>query len=307
MGAFIGDIAPEGSAERIRAALSAIAADRRRRKRPVPTRSHALTDAAARGFADSYGERLHRRLVRARAGQPDRRAHRLQRGLRAPVRDRRTDRRRRHAPRRRSAGAGLTPSSPSRGHPPRRLAAVGPARSPAGRRTRSAWPGRCASAHPRPGRHRQPGRASTSTSTPTVPTGSGCRRRRRWSARRPGPQRPMGPGRRPGRTSPAPASARRTTSSARRPGSWTSSRRCSASRTRRSSSTAAPIAGEIVPLPLDAAGLTIVLVDTRQQHSHATGGYADRRASCERAARVLGVRALRDVDVADLREGAARP
>jgi galactokinase len=64
------------------------------------------------------------------------------------------------------------------------------------------------------------------------------------------------------------------------------------------------IAGENVPLPLDAAGLTIVLADTRQQHSHAAGGYADRRASCERAARILGVRALRDVGVGDLEKAA---
>jgi galactokinase len=65
------------------------------------------------------------------------------------------------------------------------------------------------------------------------------------------------------------------------------------------------IAGENVPLPLDAAGLTIVLADTRQQHSHAAGGYADRRASCERAARILGVRALRDIGFGDLEKAAS--
>ena len=58
--------------------------------------------------------------------------------------------------------------------------------------------------------------------------------------------------------------------------------------------------GENVPLPLQAAGLEIVLADTREQHAHAAGGYADRRASCERAARILGVRALRDVGLDDL-------
>ena len=58
--------------------------------------------------------------------------------------------------------------------------------------------------------------------------------------------------------------------------------------------------GENVPLPLAAAGLEIVLADTREQHKHAAGGYLDRRASCDRAARVLGVRALRDVGVGDL-------
>jgi galactokinase len=60
------------------------------------------------------------------------------------------------------------------------------------------------------------------------------------------------------------------------------------------------IRGENVPLPLEAAGLEIVLADTREQHKHAAGGYADRRASCDRAAGILGVRALRDVGVGDL-------
>jgi len=58
--------------------------------------------------------------------------------------------------------------------------------------------------------------------------------------------------------------------------------------------------GENVPLALEAAGLEIVLADTREQHSHAASGYADRRASCELAARILGVPALRDVGVGDL-------
>jgi galactokinase len=58
--------------------------------------------------------------------------------------------------------------------------------------------------------------------------------------------------------------------------------------------------GENVPLPLEAAGLDIVLADTREQHAHAAGGYVERRASCDRAARILGVPALRDVGVDDL-------
>jgi galactokinase len=56
----------------------------------------------------------------------------------------------------------------------------------------------------------------------------------------------------------------------------------------------------VVPLRLDPAGLSLVLVDTGERHSHAAGGYAARRASCERAARELGVPALRDIGVADL-------
>jgi galactokinase len=66
------------------------------------------------------------------------------------------------------------------------------------------------------------------------------------------------------------------------------------------------ISHEIVPLDLQAVGLTILLADTRERHDHASGGYADRRASCERAARVLGVRALRDVTADDLEAAAGR-
>ena len=50
-----------------------------------------------------------------------------------------------------------------------------------------------------------------------------------------------------------------------------------------------------VPLPLAQAGLALVLTDTGERHAHASGGYAARRASCERAAARLGVPALRDV------------
>jgi galactokinase len=55
-----------------------------------------------------------------------------------------------------------------------------------------------------------------------------------------------------------------------------------------------------VPLRLAPAGLALVLADTGERHAHAAGGYAARRASCEKAARQLGVRALRDVSTADL-------
>jgi galactokinase len=55
-----------------------------------------------------------------------------------------------------------------------------------------------------------------------------------------------------------------------------------------------------VPLRLGPAGLALVLADTGEVHAHAAGGYAARRASCEKAARQLGVPALRDVETADL-------
>ncbi|HEX4292363.1 MAG TPA: galactokinase [Trebonia sp.] len=60
------------------------------------------------------------------------------------------------------------------------------------------------------------------------------------------------------------------------------------------------VTGENVPLPLEGAGLEIVLADTREQHAHAAGGYVERRASCDRASRILGVPALRDVGPDDL-------
>jgi len=51
---------------------------------------------------------------------------------------------------------------------------------------------------------------------------------------------------------------------------------------------------EQVPLDLDAAGLALLVLDTRTTHSHATGEYGERRRACEQAAQVLGVPALRD-------------
>jgi len=44
-----------------------------------------------------------------------------------------------------------------------------------------------------------------------------------------------------------------------------------------------------------AAGLEILVVDTRTPHSHVDGEYAARRASCEAACRILGIDLLREV------------
>ncbi|MGH3277873.1 MAG: galactokinase [Trebonia sp.] len=55
-----------------------------------------------------------------------------------------------------------------------------------------------------------------------------------------------------------------------------------------------------VPLRLAPAGVALVLADTGERHAHAGGGYAARRASCEKAACLLGVAALRDLETADL-------
>jgi galactokinase len=58
----------------------------------------------------------------------------------------------------------------------------------------------------------------------------------------------------------------------------------------------------LVPFEAEPAGLVMLVIDTKVSHSHADGGYASRRASCELGAEVLGVRALRDVQVGDLEE-----
>ena len=50
-----------------------------------------------------------------------------------------------------------------------------------------------------------------------------------------------------------------------------------------------------VPFDPDAAGLALLLINSRATHQHAGGEYAARRASCERAADQLGVTWLRDV------------
>mgnify|MGYP001820016361 CR=1 FL=1 len=54
---------------------------------------------------------------------------------------------------------------------------------------------------------------------------------------------------------------------------------------------------EAIPLP---EGTAIVVMDTMTHHKHAESGYNDRRASCERAAEILGKTHLRDVTYAEL-------
>ncbi|MDJ0924421.1 MAG: galactokinase [Acidimicrobiia bacterium] len=57
---------------------------------------------------------------------------------------------------------------------------------------------------------------------------------------------------------------------------------------------------EQVPFDPPAAGLEVLVVDTRVRHGHADGEYAARREDCERAATALGVRSLREIGFADL-------
>ncbi|MGW8553813.1 galactokinase [Streptomyces tubercidicus] len=61
-----------------------------------------------------------------------------------------------------------------------------------------------------------------------------------------------------------------------------------------------------VPFDLAGEGLRLLVVDTRVQHELGDSAYAERRAGCERGARALGVRALRDVPYAHLPEALAK-
>jgi galactokinase len=53
--------------------------------------------------------------------------------------------------------------------------------------------------------------------------------------------------------------------------------------------------GTAVPLDTAAAGLDLLVIDTRARHELTDGGYASRRKACEAAVRAMGVRSLRDV------------
>ena len=60
------------------------------------------------------------------------------------------------------------------------------------------------------------------------------------------------------------------------------------------------LATESIDLGFDAADLRLLVIDTGVKHSHATGGYGERRASCELGAASMGVPALRDLTLDDL-------
>jgi len=57
---------------------------------------------------------------------------------------------------------------------------------------------------------------------------------------------------------------------------------------------------EVIPLGFAEAGLELIIIDTHVSHAHSTGGYADRRASCEEGALAMDVPSLRYLDVEDL-------
>ena len=58
------------------------------------------------------------------------------------------------------------------------------------------------------------------------------------------------------------------------------------------------------PFALRDADLALLVMNTKVQHQHGESGYADRRATCERAAEALGVPALRDLEFGDLERAA---
>ncbi|WP_116042369.1 galactokinase [Amycolatopsis palatopharyngis] len=57
---------------------------------------------------------------------------------------------------------------------------------------------------------------------------------------------------------------------------------------------------EQVPFDAAAAGLRILVIDTRVKHAHSESGYGDRRKGTERAADLLGIKALRDIEAGQL-------
>jgi galactokinase len=61
-----------------------------------------------------------------------------------------------------------------------------------------------------------------------------------------------------------------------------------------------------VPFDLSAAGFALVVIDTGVKHEVGKSAYGDRRASCEAAAQLLGVAALRDVPTEEVANALGR-
>ncbi|KRE43807.1 galactokinase [Knoellia sp. Soil729] len=61
-----------------------------------------------------------------------------------------------------------------------------------------------------------------------------------------------------------------------------------------------------VPFDLSAHDLALLVTDTRASHALADGQYGARRDACEKAAEILGVEFLREVDMASLEDSLAR-
>lgn len=55
-----------------------------------------------------------------------------------------------------------------------------------------------------------------------------------------------------------------------------------------------------IPFDIAPENLELLIIDTQAHHSLVDGGYAERRASCERAVAELGISSLRDISVTEL-------
>ena len=58
------------------------------------------------------------------------------------------------------------------------------------------------------------------------------------------------------------------------------------------------LTSENIPFHIAPQGLELLIIDTQAHHKLIDGGYADRRASCEKAVVMLGISSLRDISVA---------
>ena len=63
---------------------------------------------------------------------------------------------------------------------------------------------------------------------------------------------------------------------------------------------------EQIPFDVAAEGLAVLVIDSNAPHQHVDGEYGARRRSCEEAARILGVPALRDVSADELDDALGR-
>ena len=59
------------------------------------------------------------------------------------------------------------------------------------------------------------------------------------------------------------------------------------------------LSSEDIPFLIAPQGLELLIIDTQAHHKLVDGGYAERRASCEKAVAELGITSLRDISVAE--------
>ncbi len=59
------------------------------------------------------------------------------------------------------------------------------------------------------------------------------------------------------------------------------------------------LTSEDIPFLIAPQGLELLIIDSQAHHKLVDGGYAERRASCEKAVAQLGITSLRDISVAD--------